>query len=197
MRRLRRLKLSPSLVVASLALLVALGGTSVAAVSQLVPRNSVGTPQLRNDAVTSKKVRNGSLLRVDFRAGQVPAGPTGPQGAQGATGPAGAAGPTGPTGPAGSVTKLTAVINSSGSIARSQGTTSAGRTATGQYEVIFTQNVTQCTYNATLGNATTGTPAAGSIGVASRSGQVNGVFVATYNSTGVATDRSFHLTVVC
>jgi hypothetical protein len=182
------------MVVASLALLLVLGGTGVAAVSQLVPRNSVGTAQLRNDAVNSKKVKDGSLRSADFRAGQIPAGPQGPQGA---TGPAGAAGPTGPTGPAGSVTKLTAVVNSSGSIARSQGTTSAGRTATGQYEVIFNQNVTQCTYNATLGNPASGVPPAGSIVVASRSGQVNGVFVGTYNATGTATDRSFHLVVVC
>ena len=43
---------SPAMVVACLALLVALGGTSVAAVSQLVPRNSVGTAQLRDNAVS-------------------------------------------------------------------------------------------------------------------------------------------------
>jgi hypothetical protein len=92
------------MVVACLALLVALGGTSVAAVSQLA-RNSVGTAQLRNNAVTnakvannaitSQKVRNRSLLRGDFALGQLPAGPTGPQGPQGPPGPQGAAGPAG------------------------------------------------------------------------------------------------------
>lgn len=101
---------SPAMVVACLALLVALGGTSVAAVSQ-VARNSVGTPQLRNGAVTNPKIRNNavnstkvanrSLLRVDFAPGQLPAGPTGPQGP---AGPAGAAGPAGPAGVIGAIT---------------------------------------------------------------------------------------------
>ncbi len=90
---------SPAMVVACLALFVALAGTSVAAVSQLVPRNSVGTaqirnaavtnPKLRNNAVTSTKVRNRSLLASDFAPGQIPAGPVGPQGPAGPAGPAG------------------------------------------------------------------------------------------------------------
>ena len=72
---LRRLKPSPSMAVAATALLVALTGTSVAAVSVIVPRSSVGTAQLKNNAVVSSKVQNNSLLRADFRAGQIPAGP--------------------------------------------------------------------------------------------------------------------------
>ena len=77
---------SPALVVAAVALFVALGGTSIAAVNAL-PRNSVGTIQLKQNAVTSAKVRNGSLLRADFRRGQIPAGPRGAQGPQGPAGP--------------------------------------------------------------------------------------------------------------
>lgn len=92
------------MVVACVALLVALGGTSVAAVSQLA-RNSVGPaqlqfgavtgPKIRTNAVTSAKVANRSLLRTDFAPGQLPAGPTGPQGPAGPTGATGAAGPAG------------------------------------------------------------------------------------------------------
>jgi hypothetical protein len=113
MRKLVR-RPSPAMIVACLALLVALGGTSVAAVSQLA-RNSVGTPQLRNSAVTNPKIRNNavnsakvaprSLLRSDFAAGQLPAGPVGPQGP---AGPAGAAGPAGPAGAISAVTVRTA-----------------------------------------------------------------------------------------
>jgi hypothetical protein len=89
--RKRTFQVSPALVVAGIALLVALGGTSVAAVSQLVPRNSVGTAQLRTGAVTNAKLRNqavtdskirrntitssriqnGTLVRADFRPGQL------------------------------------------------------------------------------------------------------------------------------
>jgi hypothetical protein len=68
MRRLRQ-RLTPAMVLACLALFVALGGTSIAAVTAL-PRNSVGTAQ----------VKNYSLLKVDFKRGQLPAGPAGPAG---------------------------------------------------------------------------------------------------------------------
>jgi hypothetical protein len=104
MKRLRRIKPSPSMVVASIALLVALGGTSIAAVAVTVPRNSIGTLQLRDNSVVSSKVKNGSLLARDFRSGQLPRGLRGVQGPAGPAGPAGAAGPAGPagaTGPAG------------------------------------------------------------------------------------------------
>ena len=149
MSRLTR-RPSPAMVVACLALLVALTGTSVAAVSQLVPRNSVGTAQLRdnavarvkvrNNAINSEKVANRSLLAVDFARGQIPAGPAG---RAGPTGPAGAAGPAGP---AGTVTRLTAVVSATGTIARSQGTTSASRLSTGSFEVVFNQDIANCTY---------------------------------------------------
>lgn len=102
------------MVVACLALLVALGGTSIAAVNQLVPRNSVGpaqlqfaavtNPKIRNNAINSAKVANKSLLRSDFAPGQLPAGPTGPQGP---AGPAGVAGPAGAAGKAGVIGAIT------------------------------------------------------------------------------------------
>src|SRR5512133_308994 len=104
MRRLLHRRPSPAMVVACIALLVALTGTSFAAVGALAP-NSVGTLQLKpnavtntkikNNAVNSSKVANRSLLRSDFAPGQLPAGPTGPQGPAGPAGPAGAAGPGG------------------------------------------------------------------------------------------------------
>lgn len=105
MPRIRRP--SPALVVACLALAIALSGTAVAASVALAP-NSVGTPQLKNNAVTTAKVKNGSLLRADFRAGQAPAGPAGPAGPPGPAGAAGAAGPAGPAGPSDAYTRFLA-----------------------------------------------------------------------------------------
>jgi hypothetical protein len=69
-----------------IALFVALGGTAYAA---SLPRNSVGTKQLKPDAVTSAKVRNGALKAADFATGTLLTGP------QGATGPRGLTGPPG------------------------------------------------------------------------------------------------------
>ena len=102
--RLSTRRTSPALVISCLALAAALGGSSVAAVTAL-PRNSVGTAQLKNGAVStsklaansvvSNKVKNGSLMRVDFGPGQLPVGPQGPQGQQGPVGPAGPAGISG------------------------------------------------------------------------------------------------------
>lgn len=46
---------SPALVISLIALFVALGGTSYAAIH--LPRNSVGTKQLKKNAVTTRKIR--------------------------------------------------------------------------------------------------------------------------------------------
>src|SRR3954453_13874697 len=82
---------SPALVVATIALIVALAGTGYAALK--LPRNSVGTKQLKRDAVTSPKVKRGSLLTSDFKAGQLPKGEKGEQGTPGSPGAPGAPGP--------------------------------------------------------------------------------------------------------
>ena len=96
---IRRIRISPAMVVACIALAVALGGTSYAALR--LPRNSVGTAQLRANSVTSSKIRNHTLLIRDFRSGQIPRGPVGETGPAGPPGPAGPAGPAGKQGPAG------------------------------------------------------------------------------------------------
>lgn len=82
---------SASVVLASLALLVAPSGTSIASIAS-VPLLSVGTPQIKPNAVTTAKVKNRSLLAVDFRRGQLPRGPRGLPGPSGPSGPAGPAG---------------------------------------------------------------------------------------------------------
>ncbi len=51
---------SPALVIALIALFVALGGTSFAAINAL-PKNSVGSKQLKKNAVTGVKIKNGAV----------------------------------------------------------------------------------------------------------------------------------------
>jgi hypothetical protein len=95
MRGHGRLRPSPSMAVAFAALMVALGGTSYA-IAQL-PANSVGTKQLKKNAVNAAKVKDRSLLAKDFKSGQLPRGAQGPRGAAGPAGPAGPPGPSGAT----------------------------------------------------------------------------------------------------
>jgi hypothetical protein len=78
-------------VVACIALFVALGGASYAAFK--LPRNSVGTKQLKKHAVTPAKLNAAAKAALT--------GPTGPKGAGGARGPKGEPGPKGDAGPQG------------------------------------------------------------------------------------------------
>jgi len=89
-KRLRPRLPSPAMVVAVLALVVALGGSAVAAVivgrpSQL-GKNVVTGKKIKKNAVTSTKVKDHSLLRKDFKARQLPAGAKGDKGDKGDAG---------------------------------------------------------------------------------------------------------------
>src|SRR3954451_16327990 len=91
-RTLGRVHMSKSLAgylrrhhVGLLALFMAMSGTAYAAT---LPRNSVGTAQLKANAVTSAKVKNGSLRLSDFARGHLPPSLAGPQGAAGGGGAA-------------------------------------------------------------------------------------------------------------
>jgi hypothetical protein len=75
-------------LVGYIALFIALGGVSYAALK--LPANSVGTKQLKDGAVTGRKVKPNSLLAKDFKAGQLSPGPRGLQGPQGNKGDPGA-----------------------------------------------------------------------------------------------------------
>jgi hypothetical protein len=80
-------------VMATIAVFIALGGSSYAAIK--LPNNAVKARNIAANAVTGAKVENRSLTRLDFGLGQLPQGAVG---AQGATGADGSTGPVGPTG---------------------------------------------------------------------------------------------------
>ena len=90
-------------VMSVIAVFIALGGASYAAVN--LPKNSVGTKQLKGksvgtkqlkgNAVNSNKVKDFSLRAQDFKEGQLPSGATGATGPQGTIGPTGAPGLSG------------------------------------------------------------------------------------------------------
>jgi hypothetical protein len=148
-------------VIATLALFVALGGSSYAALQ--LPKGSVGTKQLKRNAVTSPKVKPGSLVLSDFRASQRrrlrgPAGAVGAVGAAGPAGPAGARGPRGLIGPRGvpgapgaPAATLFAFVQDDGALLYGVGATDAEQTSSGVYEVTFDESVVDCVSVATIG----------------------------------------------
>ncbi len=83
-----RARLSFATVVSSTAVVVALCGTAFA--SGVLPSRSVGTRQLKADAVTSGKVKDRSLTAADVARGQARRGANGPAGEIGRQGAAGA-----------------------------------------------------------------------------------------------------------
>jgi Collagen triple helix repeat (20 copies) len=110
--RRSRLRISPGSVLALIALFVALGGVSYAAVTingKNIQNNSIPGKKLKNGAVTNNKVKANSLganrltsaARASLRGTQGPAGPAGPAGPRGERGDRGEQGPAGTEGPAG------------------------------------------------------------------------------------------------
>lgn len=113
-----RRRLSYANVAATLALFIALGGTSYAALTvtgKNVTNSSLTGSDVKNSSLTTSDIKNASLLAKDFKAGQLPAGAKGDKGDTGATGATGAAGAAGVAGAAGAagatnvVTRLSSV----------------------------------------------------------------------------------------
>ena len=204
MKRFHLPRPTPSMVVACLALLVALAGTGVAAVSVVLPRNSVGNAQIQANAVTSAKVKNGSLLKADFKAGQVPAGAIGPAGPAGAAGPAGPAGPAGAAGPG----AKWALVKADGTIvAQSGGITLTSKPGTGLYILDYGAAVTGHLI-LTSGGLASDTAGRGSVFAGPCGGTAEGfvctsgndtshVFVVTEGPTGTSpADHAFYVAVI-
>ena len=164
---------------------------AVAAVA--VAKNSVGTPQLKKNAVVSTKVKNGSLRAADFAPGQIPAGPKGETGAAGATGATGAPG----------MVRGWVEISSTGSVLASGGQSPVAnanvtKTGTGTYEI--TANGWKP--SVLLSGSPTGAAAlsGGAAGTTTVEQPFQLLFptvvtvnftVHTYNAAGAATDRGF------
>jgi hypothetical protein len=122
MRAMLRSSLTYANVMATVAVFVALGGSSYAALrvtGKNVPRDALTGADIknltgrdvRNNSLTGADVKNlrsadianGRLLAEDFAQGQLPKGETGATGATGPKGDTGATGATGAQGPAGDI----------------------------------------------------------------------------------------------
>ena len=98
---MRRFKPSPAMVVAVIALFAGLTGGAMAGATL------IRTDDIANNAVTSKKVKNRTLTKADFKRGVIRRGRRGPTGAPGAPGAPGSPGRNGARGPAGPTTLYT------------------------------------------------------------------------------------------
>jgi hypothetical protein len=173
-------RLSYANVIATLALFIALGGTSYAAIK--LPKNSVGSTQIKTGAVHTGEISNRTIRLQDISTSARASlrGQTGPQGPQG---PAGA--------PA---VKHFAAVSAAGGFVRGDAKSGGRDSAIGTYVVGFAESVSGCAYTATLGTTDASTTPAGRITVNDHAGSVG---VQTYDAAGNPIDLPFHLLVAC
>lgn len=138
-------KLSYANVVASIALFVALGGSSYAAVE--LAKGSVKRNHLAADAVASSKVEDGSLRLVDFKKDQFPTGPKGDRGARGPEGETGGKGDKGDPGLAPSVVRSTSVVTRNGESGAASVTCKVGERVTGGGAELLNGNIENFRFN--------------------------------------------------
>lgn len=178
MRKIRISRPSPALVISLIALFVALGGTSYAAIkigAHNLRTGSVGTRAVKNGTLRGRDVRRASLSGREINEGRLGSVPQ----SEG-------------------ITHFAVVRGSDGAATRSRGVTSATHTSTGRYQVIFNRDVRGCAYSANLGQVDATGPSLGQIGVSQLPSNVNGVQVRTGDANnGGAVNRGFHLVVVC
>lgn len=206
-----RARLTYANVTATIALFVALGGSSYAALQ--LPKASVGGRQLKPNAVTSPKVKPGSLLLSDFSRSQRAGlrGAQGPRGAQGAQGPQGGQGPQGVQGtqglpgqPGEPATKLFAYVNSEGSLAFQSGVTgiAAHTPGSGSYMLTFNRSLAGCVVLTTSGrgfptSAANVTQNTAEANPNVSSGDPSVVQVLTFDTNNANADRGFFIAAFC
>ncbi len=93
---------------------------------------------------------------------------------------------------------FTAVVDSSGTLARGYRALHATRLGTGRYSVGFGRDVSACSYTASIGlPGTAGSETPSMVSVAPRTGKPKSLFVQTFTPDGTRQDHGFHVIVVC
>ena len=83
-------------------------------------------------------------------------------------------------------------------IVRGKNTVSVTRLSTGTYDIRFSKPIGKCAWTATVGFGTFGGQTGpAEVTLAGRAGTKNGIFLQTFNGTGVLTDEPFHLLISC
>jgi hypothetical protein len=178
-------------VMATLAVFIALGGSSYALIE--LPRNSVGSTQIKRGAVGPSEIRTNAVRSRDVKRRSLRLSDLSKRARGALRGRTGAPGPPGSPGTL--AAKFFAAVAASGEPARGN-VTSFEHTVggSGSYTLGFAQNVSACAYAATLGTTNATNPPAGRIAVRDDGGRVG---VQTYDAGGSPADLPFHLIVAC
>jgi hypothetical protein len=193
MSRLRS-HLSYANVMATIAIFVALGGTSYA-VTQL-PRNSVGATQVRANAIGKSELRSSAVRSKEIRNRSVALRDISLSARTSLRGQPGPVGPQGPPGPAAAT--LAAAVNSGGRHVRSAGLGPGNHDpGSGLYEARASRDLTNCYAVASLSDVPGGVTSAPEGGEIVTSITGSSVVVRTRNSNGAPQDLPFHLIVSC
>jgi hypothetical protein len=179
---------------ALLALFIVLGGGSAYAAATLVPRNSVGSPQVINGSLQTKDLSK--KARAALKGNRGPRGFQGPRGATGAQGAQGVKGDPGT-----SATSLFATVKSNGTLINGSGVTSVSGTTT-PYHVVFNRDVSpsKCAaiaVDGTVDSASVGTVVAIVVPTGPFGGNPNGIDVYLRDLSNATVAGSFHLAVFC
>jgi hypothetical protein len=198
MLRKLRSQLSYSNVVATLALLLAVGGGTAYAAAKIrksdigyhavtapkvdfnavtaskVRNSSLSGKDLRDSSIRTEDVRNGTLRSEDFAAGQLPKGDKGDKGDPAAD--------------------LHGTVSAAGALANGKGVTAVSPGDPGVYTVTFDQDVSKCTVIGTV--ATTGADDGGTV-TGAPNGTAQQVTFRTRDTAGAAAQRPFQFAVFC
>jgi hypothetical protein len=174
-------------VMATVAVFIALGGSSYAAIS--LSKNSVGASQLKAGSVRGSEVKNGSLGVGELK-GSARASLRGQKGATGAQGPKGDAGAA--------ATTLWAVLNPDGTLRRGSGVVSVGPSGAST-AVKFNQPISSCAIVSSIGrNGSTAPAGESNADEFVTNAQPNDtVIVTAFNSAGAIAQQSVHVAVFC
>jgi hypothetical protein len=164
-----RSKLTYANVMATVAVFIALGGASYAAVK--LPKNSVGTRQIKNNAITAAKIKNGAVTGPKVKVGSLGTVPSAAHATNADSANHAASADTATTAgtaanavalggrPPAAFEKsgdlLGAVVSNNGTTAKfDRGTagTTVERTAKGDVFVTFPRNISQCTWVTSTGH---------------------------------------------
>src|SRR4051812_28018939 len=187
-----RARLTYANTMATIAVFIALGGTTYAAAT--LPRNSVGAAQIRTNAVGPSELRTGAVRSSELHDASITLRDISTSARNALRGQQGPAGPPGTSG----VTYRAAVNSGGGTPAgNARGVNHQG--GSNEYTVVFDHDVSVCLYSATLAAVANGStieqPPAGRITVASAGG--GNVLVKTYAADGGPAEAPFHLLVAC